>query len=114
VDIITCVSQTPLYVRLPNEQAARLDAAVRELKASKRELISTLVARHLDDVVLGHHEFRPDPPADVLTAEQAAALLQVEQELVEQLAEKGELPGRLLGGEWRFARAALLRWVEGA
>ena len=108
------MSQTPLYVRLPNEQAARLDAAVRELKASKRELISTLVARHLDDVVLGHHEFRPDPPADVLTAEQAATLLQVDEQKIIALAEKGELPGRQVGGEWRFARAALLRWLEGA
>jgi excisionase family DNA binding protein len=30
---------------------------------------------------------------------------------VRQLAESGDLPGRRIGGEWRFARAALLAWL---
>jgi hypothetical protein len=28
-----------------------------------------------------------------------------------ELARAGELPGRELGGEWRFARVALLGWL---
>ena len=29
------------------------------------------------------------------------------------LAEAGELPGRRIGGDWRFPRAALLEWLGG-
>jgi excisionase family DNA binding protein len=30
---------------------------------------------------------------------------------VRALAEAGELPGRRVGGDWRFAREAVLRWL---
>jgi excisionase family DNA binding protein len=71
-----------------------------------------------DAMVVGHHSFRARDPErtgsdepPVLRSEQAAELLQVDAELVEQLAEAEQLPGRRLGGEWRFSRAALLRWL---
>jgi excisionase family DNA binding protein len=37
----------------------------------------------------------------------------VTAEDVEALADAGELPGRKVGGEWRFAREAVLRWLAG-
>jgi excisionase family DNA binding protein len=49
----------------------------------------------------------------VLTLEQAAALLQVDAAEVAALAEAGELPGRRIGGDWRFPRTALLEWLGG-
>ena len=64
-------------------------------------------------LTIGHHSFRPREP-DVLTIEEAGELLQVEPELVREMAERGELPGRRLGEEWRFARTALLSWLAGA
>ena len=70
------MSETPLYVRLPTEEAERLDRAAAELRTSKRELVTRLLAEKLDDVLVGHAEFRPYPPADVLTAAEAADLLQ--------------------------------------
>ena len=30
---------------------------------------------------------------------------------VSELADAGELPARRVGGEWRFARAAILSWL---
>jgi excisionase family DNA binding protein len=36
---------------------------------------------------------------------------QVEETAVAELAEAGELPGRRLGGEWRFSREAVLAWL---
>jgi excisionase family DNA binding protein len=45
------------------------------------------------------------PPA------QLAELLQVELEVVVELAEKEELPGRKVGEEWRFSREAILAWL---
>ena len=109
--------EKPLYVRLPREEADRLERAAEELRTSKRELVTRLVAQKLDTLTVGHHEFRPSPPDEVLTPAQAAELLQVSEESVLALADVGELPGRRIGDEWRFARAAILAWLgapEGA
>jgi excisionase family DNA binding protein len=103
--------EKPLYVRLPSEEAARLDAAAAQLRTSKRELVTRLVVEKLDDVLVGHADFRPYPPADVLTAAEVADLLQTNEDTVLELAEAGELPGRKVAGEWRFARDAVLRWL---
>jgi excisionase family DNA binding protein len=65
-------------------------------------------------LVVGHHSFRPADIPEVLTPAQAAVLLQVDEEAVLALAEEGGLPGRRIGGEWRFARAALVAWLSGA
>lgn len=47
----------------------------------------------------------------MLDVEQTAALLQVSADVVRELADAGGLPGRNLGGEWRFSGAAALRWL---
>jgi len=65
-------------------------------------------------LVVGHHSFRPAELPDVLTPAQAAALLQVDEEAVLALAEEGQLPGRRIGEDWRFARSALVAWLSGA
>jgi excisionase family DNA binding protein len=62
------------------------------------------------ELTVGHHSFRPRDP-EVLTPDEAAELLQVDPDVVLDLACEGELPGRELAGEWRFARAALLAWL---
>lgn len=50
----------------------------------------------------------------ILTPAGAAALLGVRAVDVLELAEHGELPGRRVAGQWRFAREALIAWVAGA
>ena len=65
-------------------------------------------------LVVGHHSFRPADLPEVLTPGQAAQLLQVDEDAVLALAEEGRLPGRRIGEEWRFARAALVEWLSGA
>jgi excisionase family DNA binding protein len=117
--------RTPLYVRLPAAEARRLDEAAHRLRRSKQELVTSLVASLRDADVLrrvtvetsddgltvGHAEFRAFDPPDVLTTAQLAEWLQVEEPTIAELAEAGELPGRKLGGEWRFAREAVLAWL---
>jgi excisionase family DNA binding protein len=117
--------RTPLYVRLPAAEALRLDEAAHRLKRSKQDLVSSLITAYgdlenlrkvtvetTDDrLTVGHAEFRPFSPPDVLTVTQLAQWLQVDDETIEELAEQGELPGRKLGGEWRFAREAVLAWL---
>ena len=84
---------TPLFVRIPADAAARLDRTAFERGASKRELVTDAVVRLLDgEVTVGRAEVGapPEPPAatdrEVLTVEQAAALLQVDAETVRSLA----------------------------
>ena len=83
-----------------------------ELKTPKRELVADLVDRYLgaEDVVIGRAASHLQEP-DVLTVEQLAELLQVDEKTVRSLAAKGELPGRKLGRNWRFSRQAVLDWL---
>lgn len=123
--------QTPLYVRLPIEQAQRLDRAADALGAAKKDLVAALIAEHVDPdstaglerlremptprvLPLGHVALRPHKAGEVLTAAQAAALLQVEEADVLALAVAGELPGRRIGEQWRFSRDAVVAWLAGS
>lgn len=122
-----------LYVRLPEETAERLDRAAFELKASKQDLIAGLVAKYVDPtspeslrkltrrviletpddgLTVGRAAFRPAAePAEVLTPAELAAWLQVDEAVVLDMAERGKIPGRQIGDEWRFARASILHWL---
>jgi excisionase family DNA binding protein len=111
--------RTALYVRLPTPLAEGLDRAAFERRTSKQDLVAEAVRRITIEgtdtgLTLGHAEVHADPPADVLTAAGAAALLHASEEDVRSLAESGELPGRRVGGDWRFAREAILRWLARA
>jgi excisionase family DNA binding protein len=123
----------PLFVRLPVGEAERLDRAAEALGTTKRQLVGALVARHVDpttaagldrlrrvvietggeELTVGRHAFRPLEPPEVLTLAQVAELLGVEEAAAAELAERGELPGRRIGDEWRFARSAVLAWLGG-
>jgi excisionase family DNA binding protein len=123
---------TGLFVRIPRGEAEKLDRAAFELKVPKQELVSGLVSRYVDpsptgleelrritvetaddSLTVGRHWFSPADPDQVLTAAQAAELLQVDEKAVREMARKGELPGRKVGREWRFVRRALLEWLAG-
>jgi len=119
-------AEKPLFVRLPAAQADKLDRASHELRVAKKDLVTALVARaEFDDMrrvvietsndewTVGRADFRPHPAPEVLTLAQAAELLQLEPAAVAELAGAGELPGRRIGEEWRFARAAVLAWLGG-
>jgi excisionase family DNA binding protein len=49
---------------------------------------------------------------EVLTLAEAAAFLRVPEEEVLRLVGPGGLPGRLIGSEWRFSKAAILEWLR--
>jgi len=116
-----------LYVRIPLEAAEKLDRAAFEHRVPKQDLIADLLVEHLphagkrrvvfesaeDTMTVGHHSFIPVDEPDVLTAAEAAELLRVDEALVQEMAEAGEIPARKLGDEWRFARTAIVSWLEG-
>jgi excisionase family DNA binding protein len=109
--------RTALYVRIPTPLAEGLDRAVFERRVSKQDLVADALRRITidqqdDTLTVGHAEVHERLPAEVLTAAGVAELLQVAEADVLALAEAGEFPGRRVGGEWRFARAAVLRWLS--
>jgi excisionase family DNA binding protein len=108
--------ESALFVRLPAPAAEKLDRAAETLGLRKKDIVATLVSRHLGErgQALGSYSFQPydapDPP-EVMDPEQAASFLQIEPEIVIEMAEAGKLPGRKLGKVWRFSRAALVAWL---
>jgi excisionase family DNA binding protein len=131
--------ETPLYVRLPSAAVDKLHRAAAALGVHKKDLVAGLVSRYVDpdsqrglsalgslsqprrvafergesSPTLGAYSFQPYDPPEVLSAEQAAELLQIEEATVVELADAGKLPGRQLGKVWRFSRAALVAWLAG-
>jgi excisionase family DNA binding protein len=125
--------RTGLFVRIPASEAEKLDRAAFELKTPKQDLVSGLVARYVDpspkglaslrrtitfesaddSLVVGQHSFLPNDIPEVMKLADVAELLQADEETVRALAESGELPGRRIGSEWRFARSAVLDWLAG-
>jgi excisionase family DNA binding protein len=130
--------ETALYVRIPAAAGEKLDRAAEALGVAKKDLVAGLVAKYVDPdsqrglsalgslsqprkisveladpgPSMGSYSFQPYDPPEVMSAEQAARLLQVEEELVIAMAEAGTLPGRKLGAVWRFSRAALVAWLS--
>jgi excisionase family DNA binding protein len=117
----------PLYVRLPAPTAKKLDHVAVELGISKQDLVADLVEQRLpfpgggtrrvvvetadDSLAVGRAEFFPAEPMEVLTAAEAAELLRTDEATVITMAEDSTIPGRKIGDNWRFTRAALLRWL---
>lgn len=50
---------------------------------------------------------------EILTVDEAAQILNVEPNVVTELLNDGELPGRLVGGQWRTTSRALASFVDG-
>ena len=112
------VQRTPLFVRLPRDQAAALDRLADTTGRRKQHLVSELLADRLTPaqgpVSVGRIEVPNTPHLrtdDVLTLKETAALLKLPAETVRSRAEEGDLPGRRFGKEWRFARVAVLTWL---
>ncbi len=103
--------RVPLFVRLPRAQAAALDRLVDSTGRRKQHLVSELLA---DQLAVGRIEITEGASGEeVLTLQEAAALLRLPLDAVRARAVAGDLPGRTFGEEWRFSRSALLAWLAG-
>lgn len=112
-----------LFVRIPTTQAAQLDRAATKAGMRKQDFVSSLIAAQLTSsrpprLIPGN----PGGAAgathgvddSVLTLDEAASLLRVSVDDLTERARAGDLPGRRLGGEWRFSRQALFDWLHGS
>src|SRR5713101_6685152 len=50
---------------------------------------------------------------EIMDLNQLASYLRRDVREVGKLASRGHLPGRKVGGEWRFSRAEINHWLEG-
>lgn len=103
-----------VFARVPASAGKTLSRTALELGRPKQQVIAELVERYAgalgDELSFGRAAVSSEPP-EVLTPVQLADLLQVDVEAALDLAVGGEIPGRQLGGEWRFSRAAVLAWL---
>ena len=53
----------------------------------------------------------PEPTKEILNIDEAAVLLGVSTKTFAKVLREGEIPGRKIGREWKFARRALIEWV---
>ncbi|WP_439625615.1 helix-turn-helix domain-containing protein [Gemmata sp.] len=71
------------------------------------------VSLALANEVLTHAARTPETPQEILTLGDLALLLRVSEPAVRQLVARGDIPGRLIGSEWRFLRSTVLNWLSG-
>lgn len=129
--------ESALYVRIPATAVDKLGRAAEALGVHKKDLVAGLVTRYVDPdsqrglaalstlsqprrvsvqlddsgPTLGAYSFQAYDPPEVMNAEQVGQFLQVDEKVVIEMAEAGQLPGRKLGKQWRFSRAALVAWL---
>jgi excisionase family DNA binding protein len=48
----------------------------------------------------------------VMTVREVSEYFKVAESTIYKLAQEGELPGRKIGGSWRFSRRKLEQWFE--
>jgi excisionase family DNA binding protein len=51
-------------------------------------------------------------PDEILTLPEVAKLLKVAEKTVYTMAQKSQLPAFKVGGQWRFMRVDIDRWIE--
>lgn len=49
---------------------------------------------------------------DILTIQEVANYLKLNEKTAYRLASEGKLPGFKVGGSWRFKRVDLEKWIE--
>jgi excisionase family DNA binding protein len=107
---------TAVFARVPGDAARKLERTAAALRVPKGQVVASLLSalETEGELGLGRVDVPRDAPAgDVMTPGQLAELLQVGEATVAELAERGELPGRRVGREWRFARDAVMAWLAG-
>lgn len=99
-----------LFVRVPATTASRLEEVVRAAGRSKQDLVTDFIDLQLNafDSVASK-----DSGTDILTTDEVCAFLRIDLAAVEERLRAGDIPARRFGTEWRFSKAAILRWLDG-
>jgi hypothetical protein len=92
---VWCVTGTrPLFVRLPQEQAAEPDRLTQATGRRKQQLVSELLADRLAVGRIALRDRQDEGAEEVLTLDEVAAVLRVPANEVRARAVHGDLPGQ--------------------
>src|ERR1700694_2303992 len=93
-----------LFVRIPLQQAELLDRACAARGMTKQGVVRSA----LDVELTGRAIPATTHPGDaVLSLDELVVLLGVDERLVRERVEAGDIPGRRFGQTWRFSRDAV-------
>jgi len=90
-------------------------SAAQATAIDEEEPAETLTFHNVELTMLAHEQYTDYPSVapqkDVLDLEEASQLLKITVDDLIKLLETEALPARMIGGKWRFSRAALIRWL---
>lgn len=95
----------------------RARSAAQTIAVDEEEHPQTLTLHNVEVAVptWEHGTDYPSPSAasekEVLGLEEASQLLGITVDDLNKLLEAEDLPARMIGGQWRFSRSALIRWL---
>ena len=74
------------------------------------EQLEAIIARAIKAATAS--AYPPNEEPEILTREQVAKMLQIHPNVVGRYIRELGLPGRKLGGEWRFMREEVRAWLD--
>jgi len=88
-------------------------SAAKAIAADEEEHFETLTFRNVEVTVPTRENLSPLAASEkeVLGLEEASRLLGITVDEMSELLEAEDLPARMIGGQWRFSRSALIRWL---
>jgi excisionase family DNA binding protein len=99
------------YIRTKNLAENQVTDAV-DAQAPWSELVSSLAGAWANNFPNLESENLSMSSA-ILTVEELAEYLKLPAATIQEQAEQGQLPGRNIGGHWRFRQAAIDDWLRG-
>jgi PTS system nitrogen regulatory IIA component len=74
--------------------------------------LAAIDSRRSDSYIERQFNIRTTPLPDLLTLKQVADRLQLSERTIYRLLQRGELPGRKIGGQWRFRMSEIDAWLD--
>ena len=93
----------------------RARLAAQATAVDEEEHIETLTFHNVEVTIPTQESDMDHPPAaserEVLDLKEASQLLGITVDVLSKLLETEDLPARMINGQWRFSRSALIRWL---
>jgi len=90
-------------------------AAVQAVAVDEEEHSETLTFNNIEMTMQARESYKPRPLYDsekeVLNLEESSQFLQITVDDLNELLKAQDMPARMIRGQWRFSRSALIRWL---
>jgi excisionase family DNA binding protein len=89
----------------------RARSAAQTIADNEEEHFETLTFHNVEVTVPTREDSPASAAKEVLSLEEASQLLGITVDDLSKLLEAEDLPARMISGQWRFSRSALIRWL---